>query len=231
MTCGWCRRELPTTDPRVKYCGQRCRQAAWRAQRLASLEYSSDAPARFGYADPPYPGLARKYYGDQPTFAGEVDHRALVAQLEAGGYLGWALSTSEKALRDVLPLCPPHARVCPWVKPIGARPKTRGIHGTWEPLIVVGGRQRRPGKRNWLSAQPARFGGDLPGRKPLAFCVWMFGLLGMAPGDTLDDLFPGTGVVGRAWAAVSSGAPIDGPSAGPGSDASHEYSDDEGRAA
>jgi hypothetical protein len=238
MTCGWCRAELPTTDPRVKFCGQRCRQAAWRAQRLASLEYSSDAPARFAYADPPYPGLARKYYGREATFGGEVDHRALVAQLEAGGYLGWALSTSEKALRHVLPLCPPHARVCPWVKPIGSRPKTRGIHGTWEPLIVVGGRLRRPGKRNWLSAQPARFGGDLPGRKPLAFCTWMFGLLGMAPGDELDDLFPGTGVVGRAWAAVSSGAPGD-TSLTPADDTSEEYSGDaspgaaldEGRAA
>lgn len=207
--CNWCRQELPATDARARFCNQRCRQAAWRARRLASLEASDDAPARFGYADPPYPGLARKYYGDQPTYGGEVDHRALIARLEAGGYLGWALSTSERALRHVLPLCPEGARVCAWVKPIGSRPKTRGIHGTWEPLIVVGGRQRRPGKRNWLSAQPARFGGDLPGRKPLAFVTWMFGLLGMQSGDELDDLFPGTGVVGRAWAAVSSGAPGD----------------------
>lgn len=204
--CHWCRRELPTTDARAKFCDRRCRQAAWRAQRLVSLEAACDAPSRFAYADPPYPGLARKYYGRESTFAGEVDHRALVERLQAGGYLGWALSTSEKALRHVLPLCPEGARVCPWVKPIGSRPNTRGIHGTWEPLIVVGGRQRRPGRRDWLCAQPARFGGDLPGRKPLAFVTWMFGLLGMAPGDTLDDLFPGTGVVGRAWAAVSSGA-------------------------
>lgn len=34
---------------------------------------------RFAYADPPYPGKARKYYGAHPDFAGEVDHAALIA--------------------------------------------------------------------------------------------------------------------------------------------------------
>jgi hypothetical protein len=48
----------------------------------------------------------------------------------------------------------------------------------------------------------------LPGRvigaKPAAVCWWIFTLLGAAPGDTLDDLFPGSGAVGRAWAAFTS---------------------------
>ena len=48
----------------------------------------------------------------------------------------------------------------------------------------------------------------LPGRvigaKPAAVCRWIFTLLGAAPGDTLDDLFPGSGAVGRAWAAFTS---------------------------
>lgn len=51
---------------------------------------------RFAYADPPYPGLAARYYADQPTYAGEVDHAALVASLEASGYDGWALSTAAR---------------------------------------------------------------------------------------------------------------------------------------
>ena len=55
----------------------------------------------------------------------------------------------------------------------------------------------------WLAAQPARGNGSLIGRKPEAFCVWMFELLGMVPGDQLDDLFPGTGIVGRCWAELS----------------------------
>jgi hypothetical protein len=47
----------------------------------------------------------------------------------------------------------------------------------------------------------------LPGRvigaKPAAVCRWIFGLLGAQPGDSLDDLFPGSGAVGRAWAAFT----------------------------
>ncbi len=59
---------------------------------------------------------------------------------------------------------------------------------------------------------PARGGGDLIGRKPLAFCAWLFEALGMLPGDELVDLFPGTGIVGRAWAELSRSAERDGTS-------------------
>jgi hypothetical protein len=52
------------------------------------------------YADPPYPGKAWMYRGE-PTYAGEVDHAALIASLKA--FDGWALSTSARALRHVLP--------------------------------------------------------------------------------------------------------------------------------
>ena len=41
------------------------------------------------------------------------------------------------------------------------------------------------------------------GAKPAAVCRWIFGLLGAAPGDTLDDLFPGSGAVTKAWAAFT----------------------------
>jgi len=39
--------------------------------------------------------------------------------------------------------------------------------------------------------------------KPAAVCRWIFDLLGAAPEDRLDDLFPGSGAVGRAWAAFT----------------------------
>lgn len=159
----------------------------------------------FAYADPPYPGLSARYYQHESTFAGEVDHAELVTSL-ADRYDGWALSTGAYALRDVLPLCPPGVRVCAWVKPIGVSPATFGAHNCWEPVIVSPGRRLQPGKRDWLAAQPARRGGELMGRKPLAFCVWLFDLLGMVPGDSLADLFPGTGIVTRAWDEVSRAA-------------------------
>jgi hypothetical protein len=201
--CSWCRELLSTTRP-ARFCSRRCRQAAFRLRRRRTTELAQAAPGRFAYADPPYPGRAHRYYSDQPTFAGEVDHAALIASLAAANYTGWALSTAVDALRDLLPLCPREARVCAWVKPIAASPLTHGLHNTWEPLIVVGGRRLRPGKRDWLCAQPARFGGDLPGRKPIAFCAFLFDALGMLPGDELVDLFPGTGIVSKAWGEASS---------------------------
>ena len=65
---------------------------------------------------------------------------------------GFAISTSALVLATVLPLFTREYRVCAWVKPIGASGTTRGIHNTWEPLIVVPGRELRPGKRDWLAA-------------------------------------------------------------------------------
>lgn len=89
------------------------------------------------------------------------------------------------------------------MKPHGACPATYGLHNCWEPLIIVGGRQLQPGIRDWLSALPARRGGDLIGRKPIAFCAWLFDCLGMQPGDELEDWFPGTGIVGTTWRELS----------------------------
>jgi hypothetical protein len=37
------------------------------------------------------------------------------------------------------------------------------------------------------------------GAKPPDFCCWLFGLLGAMPGDSLDDLYPGSGIVSWAW--------------------------------
>ncbi len=213
--CAWCGGRRSSRND-ARYCGRRCRQAAFRLRRCRDPSATgrptpADAPPGlvFAYADPPFPGLAAKYYRSEPTYGGEVDHRALIASLTSAGYAGWALSTSSKALRDVLPLCPPRARVCAWVKPIVVPRATNGLHSRWEALIVVGGRSRLPAVRDWLMAKPARGWGTLPGRKPVAFCAWLFDCLGMVPGDRLVDLFPGTGAVTRAWAELSSRARAD----------------------
>lgn len=98
-TCGWCK--IPVPD-RSKYCSVQHRQAAFRLRRRTERLTAASAPGRFAYADPPYPGRAKKHYG-----CAETDYPALVARLEKGGYLGWALSTSADSLRWLLPLCPP----------------------------------------------------------------------------------------------------------------------------
>lgn len=206
MTCAWCRSELATTRRDARFCSKRCRQAAFRVRRQSVALERTTTPLRIAYADPPYPGLAKRYYGNEPTYGGEVDHRELVASLRSS-FDGWALSTSRKALRDVLPLCPPETIVAPWCKPIGVSSRTAGAHNTWEPLLVVPARRLRPGVRDWLSAQPARDHDDLMGAKPPTFVVWMLRLLGAIPGlDELVDLYPGTGIVGRVWASLSADA-------------------------
>lgn len=209
--CRWCR--VNEVSPKAETCGRRCRQAAYRARRLRQLDPFQACPglppgATFAYADPPYPGMARRFYKNEASFGGEVDHRRLVKSLVYGGFSGWAISTSEAALRDLLPLCPSGTRVCPWVKPIGVPPATIGPHHTWEPLLLWGGRLLEGGVRDWLGAQPARLWGSLPGRKPLAFCTWLFDLLGMVPGDKLVDLYPGTGGVARSWRELGRAAPL-----------------------
>ena len=78
----------------------------------------------------------------------------------------------------------------------------------WEPVIYSGGRQLDTGARRADSIGCGVGPLDtLPGRvigaKPAAVCRWIFQLLGAGPGDTLDDLFPGSGAVTRAWAAYT----------------------------
>lgn len=179
------------------------------------------APRRFAYADPPYPGLAG-YYRDHPDYAGEVDHAALLSRLAT--YDGWALSTSARALPEVLALAVAQAlpvRVAAWIR--GPRPHATAMHAlnAWEPVIYVP--VARDVERDTSCAargNPSHSAGvsrrvdvlhhgvspmlTLPtrviGAKPAAFCRWMFELIGADPHDSFDDLFPGSGIVGKAWA-------------------------------
>lgn len=155
---------------------------------------------RLAYADPPYPGCAHLYRG-HPDYAGEVDHVALIGALQA--YDGWALSTSAASLRDLLPLCPDDVRVLAWVK--------NTVNVAWEPVIAKAARPiSAQGPRDWIRVEAEAFNwrpkpdSYVIGQKPVAFCKWMFGWLGAQPGDSFDDLFPGSGAVGRAWDEWSS---------------------------
>jgi hypothetical protein len=197
--CRWCGKFLQDMRPDAAFCQPACRHAAFRARRRQRVDVLQERQMHVAYADPPYPGKSARFYGDHPDYAGEVSHRELISRLTAN-YDGWALSTGAYALREVLPLCPPGIKIAAWVKPIGAFPRTYGIHNTWEPVLIMPARKLRPGKRDWLAAQPARGQGDLVGRKPVAFCRWLFKLMGLVAGDTLEDMFPGTGMVTRCWA-------------------------------
>ncbi|MEU4225990.1 hypothetical protein AB0F17_16975 [Nonomuraea sp. NPDC026600] len=206
--CAWCSGPIPAAARRdAVCCSVRCRQARHRFTRTvgAGQPVALGRPLRLAYADPPYPGNARLYRGHR-DYAGEVDHAALIRHLTT--YDGWALSTSAAALPAVLTLCPPEVRVAAWHR--GERPTaSRWPLNAWEPVIYAGGRPSDPS----LGIHPTRRVDSLVhgvsamttlperviGAKPAAFCRWLFDLLGAASGDSFDDLFPGSGVVGRAW--------------------------------
>lgn len=152
---------------------------------------------RLAYADPPYPGKAHLYSENT-----EVDHAALIAKLET--YDGWALSTWEPALRDVIALCPPSVRVLAWCRsnepPYHARPSR-----SWEPVLMMPARPASSDVRSFLVAG-APIGymqvEGLTGQKPRTFCEWVIRCLGAdRDEDELVDIFPGTGIMGETWQA------------------------------
>lgn len=152
---------------------------------------------RFAYADPPYPGQGHRY-----PEKNEVNHRELVDKLVAEYPDGWALSTSSVALRDVLAMCPSDVRILAWVKPFAIFKPNVGLAYAWEPVIVRGGRKRQrsePTVHDWISANITLRKG-LVGAKPEKFCHWLLGVLNVKPGDIIDDLYPGTGVLSRVLA-------------------------------
>ncbi len=182
---------------------------------------------RVAYADPPYPGQAKRHYGkDGDPFDGEVaevDHAELIEGLERDFPDGWALSTSVPALADLLALCPTSepskkrtwngrggvklgtgVRICAWFRTGYPFPPSR-VMFAWEPVIVriPHWRQRHPSDfvpDALYATQPRGFlGNDITGQKPLQFSYWIFDLLGLGPDDELVDLFPGSGAVGHAW--------------------------------
>lgn len=156
---------------------------------------------RFAYADPPYIGQARKHYSADPLCA-EVDHERLLMRLVVGYPDGWALSCSSPSLRQILPMCPADVRVMAWVKPFAVFKPNVNPGYCWEPVIVRGGRKltrEQPTVRDWVSS-PITLHKGLVGAKPPEFCRWVLDVLGFEDGDMLDDLFPGTGIMGTVAA-------------------------------
>jgi hypothetical protein len=156
---------------------------------------------RAAYADPPYIGQAKKHYSHDPSgLCAEVDHAELIKQLAQ--YDAWALSASSPSLHQILPMCPPETRIMAWVKPFASfKPGVRVAY-CWEPVLVWGVRQKsnrtEPTVRDYVSSVITLQKGT-HGAKPLDFCFWLFQVLDLQPHDELHDLFPGSGIVGRAW--------------------------------
>lgn len=216
--CAWCRGAIPAgARADAVWCSKPCRQAAHRASVRRSSAQLALEPKRLAYADPPYPGKA-DLYADHPDYAGEVDHLELVRRLTGGDYDGWALCTSAAALPLVLGLVAGLEarpfRVAAWVR--GAHPHaTARVVNAWEPVIVCPARSLRDPRDaspvlDTMGAAPRRRA-TLPtwviGAKPPAVAEWTFRLMGARPGDELEDLYPGSGLVLRTFRLWSGLAP------------------------
>jgi len=150
---------------------------------------------KLAYADPPYIGQANKYPEKK-----EVDHQKLILELET--YDGWALSASSPSLKSILSLCPDNVRVGAWVKPFASfKPNVNPAYA-WEPVIFKPARgypREEPTVRDWIKHNITLQQG-LVGAKSYEFCFWIFRILGArGDEDEFSDLFPGTGIVTRAW--------------------------------
>jgi hypothetical protein len=157
---------------------------------------------KFAYADPPYYGCGRLYahlHDQARVWDDKESHFDLVSRLLEEYQDGWALSCNPRDLSWLLPACPDTARVCAWVKNYHAMRPNVSVQYAWECVIVVGGRKikgRKPMIRDWITGPATRQTGT-PGAKPDYFNRWVLELLGYQDGDTLDDLFPGSG--GMGW--------------------------------
>lgn len=214
-TCAWCRNPLKGRRSHARTCSKKCRQSAWYFSVPCETRRAADVPMVFAYADPPYPGLAARYYGKRPDYGGEVDHGALLSDLQR--FDAFALSTSADALPKVLALCVERdlaVRVAAWVRGArghGASARSRSPRSAWEPLIYYVGPNGRTDVGEWpedVLTFAARTRPSEPepvvGMKPSRFSFWMFDLLGARPGDEFHDLFPGSRGVMRAWEVLNS---------------------------
>lgn len=164
---------------------------------------------RFAYADPPYLGVAEKFYGHLHSEAADYDdpatHQKLINRLCAE-YDGWALSLHLPSLRTILGMCPDDVRLGAWVKPFASFKKNVTRAWAWEPIILWGGRPipiTQPTQRDWIEApaiaESITLRRGFTGAKPAAVCHWIFDWLNMTPEDDFVDLFPGSGAVQRAY--------------------------------
>lgn len=168
---------------------------------------------RFAIADPPYIGLARRYYG-----CPEVDHRALVRKLKH--FDGWALCASSDSVLEIARILRvvlsarqlKRVRMLVWVK--GPHPGVAwSSRDAYEIVFVFGGRPRKLASNENLdnvlllstNARQRTHPGALVGMKSAGFCEWLFRQLGACRGDELVDMFPGSGAVTRAWKMFQGG--------------------------
>lgn len=186
-------------------------------------------------ADPPYPPFigtggrknrASRWYGtgqrgvaDRPADvhpeADEWDdparHRRLLEELMDTSD-GWAIATSPDGIAAYGPL-PSACRLMAWVRP-NAQPGAHRLRSLWEPVILYPPEGRRS-NRGGVGSIPDVLTAPVPrgrfrGAKPAEWTHWVLAAMTYRPGDSVIDMFPGSGAVTRAIETYPHGLESDG---------------------
>ena len=162
---------------------------------------------KLGYADPPYLGCGKLYAEHHPNaldWDDPMEHARLVRRLQ-DEFDGWILHLSATAESiSLYSRLVEHtgARWCSWTKSFAAFKRNVSVAYAWEPVIIKAARKpvvsKRLVMRDWISESITLRRG-LTGAKPAAVVQWALELAAARPDDDLDDLFPGTGAVTKAW--------------------------------
>ena len=172
-------------------------------------------------ADPPYLGRAKRWYGaggcgdgrgrnqadnhpDAAIWDNPETHQELLTELLAR-YDGFAIAMSVHSLSTYLDITGTDSRngfrVCVWHKPSAITSGSR-ITNNFEPVLIKVPDSRRGWASNAarvsdvLVANPPKV--NFRGAKPALWTKWVLDLMGYTDGDTVDDLFVGSGMVGNA---------------------------------
>lgn len=168
---------------------------------------------RLAIADPPYLGRADRWYGSGRGHRGGLGraaaheaaaewdspatHQALVERLEAE-YEGWVIAAAADSISTYLKVCRPDVRLMIWNKgnaiPSGAR-----VANQFEVVfakIPVSRRGRSAGRSvSDVLTVGNSYRHNFVGSKPYAWTHWVLDVLGYREGDTVHDLFAGSGAV------------------------------------
>lgn len=156
---------------------------------------------RLAYADPPYLGCCAKYGHRHEAPWGcwddPAEHERLMIYLDRN-YDGWAYSLTSTSLDDLVPLRPAGVRTGAWIKSFAAYKTNVRIAYAWEPIFWCPGRDSSrdgaPVGRDFVIC-PITLRRGLTGAKPAEVCRAILDWMGYVDGDTVDDLFPGTGIM------------------------------------
>lgn len=165
---------------------------------------------KFAYADPPYLGCCN-YYGhnhgdgwrpfDRKCWNDVATHAALINFLVDNYPDGWALSMGSDDIAPIAPLLPSDIHWGAWVKPFASFKPGINPGYCWEPVAFYRGRKlgRDVDTVKDFIVESITLKKGLAGAKPFKVCLWILQMLGFDQfTDTVDDLFPGSGVMGQA---------------------------------